>query len=490
MSSSSSDDDFYDAKSDISEEFEQPPQPSVRQQPQPSKQPTPAAFTISTAIRGDSDDAEGIIAAISRHQSETDVIHLHGARSRAVSAARVLHTSAAGARQARNERMAGDAFDEPKFAASSPQPRELAQTAEASMHALSAPTPVAPPRRRRTKNGDADDKSAVDHVFAEENSLPPEAGVATAYSSLASSRHESPTRRGSRKLPTDEEVLQTTTIKCLDTGVAIPLSEAERAGILNPLSIQIMARNEAHEDRQSTSTVVAASKRRFMNFFDKSVRGKDKKKLEENRNIEQATAAVIDDSVKITSSSKDTPAAVKRLQVVQELEPEAMDDDVLPGPVWTMKFTNCGRLLATAGQDQVVRVWVRKDSHDAFKKMRQDYTSKITRSRAGSQEDIFLPVPFNEYRGHTADVLDLSWSHTGNYFLLSSSMDKTVRLWHISRDECLLCFMHEDFVTAIAFHPKSVHAHSEARSAWSISLSNCSFPHSLPLPNKPSCIHT
>lgn len=33
-------------------------------------------------------------------------------------------------------------------------------------------------------------------------------------------------------------------------------------------------------------------------------------------------------------------------------------------------------------------------------------------------------------------------------------MDKTVRLWHISRKECLCCFQHSDFVTAIVFHPR------------------------------------
>ena len=42
-----------------------------------------------------------------------------------------------------------------------------------------------------------------------------------------------------------------------------------------------------------------------------------------------------------------------------------------------------------------------------------------------------------------------------NYFLLSSSMDKTVRLWHITRRECLCCFQHIDFVTALAFHPRN-----------------------------------
>ena len=33
-------------------------------------------------------------------------------------------------------------------------------------------------------------------------------------------------------------------------------------------------------------------------------------------------------------------------------------------------------------------------------------------------------------------------------------MDKTVRLWHVSRGECLCCFKHNDFVTSIQFHPK------------------------------------
>ncbi|PLB46307.1 WD40 repeat-like protein [Aspergillus steynii IBT 23096] len=33
-------------------------------------------------------------------------------------------------------------------------------------------------------------------------------------------------------------------------------------------------------------------------------------------------------------------------------------------------------------------------------------------------------------------------------------MDKTVRLWHVTRPECLCCFQHSDFVTSIQFHPR------------------------------------
>ncbi|GAB1302690.1 WD repeat-containing protein 44 [Apodemus speciosus] len=184
------------------------------------------------------------------------------------------------------------------------------------------------------------------------------------------------------------------------------------------------------------------------------------------------------------------PYDFDQIKVVQDLSGEHM------GAVWTMKFSHCGRLLASAGQDNIVRIWALKNAFDYFNNMRMKYNTEGRVSPSPSQESLsssksdtdtggslvwkknfgkkffserecvcsgtdedpddknapFRQRPFCKYKGHTADLLDLSWSK--NYFLLSSSMDKTVRLWHISRRECLCCFQHIDFVTAIAFHPR------------------------------------
>ncbi|QKX59264.1 uncharacterized protein TRUGW13939_06396 [Talaromyces rugulosus] len=121
--------------------------------------------------------------------------------------------------------------------------------------------------------------------------------------------------------------------------------------------------------------------------------------------------------------------------------------------IWAMVFSKDGKYLATAGQDKIVRVW-------AVITNAQDREAHEQEEEEGAKGDggwrltapVFKAKPIREYTGHTGSVLDLSWSK--NNFLLSSSMDRTVRLWHISRSECLCCFKHSDFVTSIQFHPR------------------------------------
>jgi len=168
------------------------------------------------------------------------------------------------------------------------------------------------------------------------------------------------------------------------------------------------------------------------------------------------------------SNSHKGPYEFDTLQCVQEMHGEHL------GPIWCMKFSPCGRLLATAGQDRILRIWVLKSAFNYFQDMRSRCNADNKASPTPSQESLvsqhsaedpvtmaykdsdprspFVERPFCTYSAHTSDLLDVSWSK--NYFILSSSMDKTVRLWHISRKECLCCFQHIDFVTAIAFHPR------------------------------------
>ncbi|PGH19426.1 hypothetical protein AJ80_03926 [Polytolypa hystricis UAMH7299] len=120
--------------------------------------------------------------------------------------------------------------------------------------------------------------------------------------------------------------------------------------------------------------------------------------------------------------------------------------------IWALEFSKDGKFVAAAGKDAVVRVWAviatREDrqAHEIEEDARDD--QPYIRLSA----PVFKSQPVREYEGHTASVVDLSWSK--NNFLLSTSMDKTVRLWHLTRNECLCCFQHSDFVTSIEFHPR------------------------------------
>eukprot|EP00127_Corallochytrium_limacisporum_P006888 Clim_evm3s237 gene=Clim_evmTU3s237 len=172
------------------------------------------------------------------------------------------------------------------------------------------------------------------------------------------------------------------------------------------------------------------------------------------------------------------------------------------GSIYCMEFSPCGRMLATAGEDGLVKVWVlhafqehiaalcelTDDDIDYIRRdveMYQDDRSSTTfddwmtnygsntslngvgggsvPSSAGTQPgknsqlngklaiSLFNRIPLRNYTGHTDQIVTLSWYNS--YFLLTGSVDRTVRLWHISRDECLLTFQHPDAIVSVAFDP-------------------------------------
>ncbi|UKZ78940.1 hypothetical protein TrVFT333_006687 [Trichoderma virens FT-333] len=123
--------------------------------------------------------------------------------------------------------------------------------------------------------------------------------------------------------------------------------------------------------------------------------------------------------------------------------------------IWAAEFSIDGRYLAVAGKDQIVRVFAvlsteeERKAHEEEEEAERDAQGKSRGERLSAP--VFRNKPVREFEAHTGEVLALCWSK--NNFLLSTSMDKTVRLWHVSRQECLATFTHHDLVTSIAFHP-------------------------------------
>lgn len=124
--------------------------------------------------------------------------------------------------------------------------------------------------------------------------------------------------------------------------------------------------------------------------------------------------------------------------------------------ILVMEWSRDGRYLATAGRDQIIKIWKVVSSPLAKLENERKVSESVTH-RTKSKEKMFenAPVfhqnPVMEFRGHSNTILSLDWSK--NNFLISGGMDRTARLWHVDRSECLQTFKHSDFVTTVNFHP-------------------------------------
>ncbi|OIV98639.1 hypothetical protein TanjilG_12762 [Lupinus angustifolius] len=183
------------------------------------------------------------------------------------------------------------------------------------------------------------------------------------------------------------------------------------------------------------------------------------------------------DWVRVRQSGK-SQKELSALHLCQELQAHE-------GCIWTIKFSLDGHFLASAGEDKVIHVWEVQECEVLSLKQEEGNLTPIHPSLLSSMEREAPPLssekkkkgkfgskrgntipdyvhvpetvfslserPYCSFVGHQDEVLDLSWSKS--QLLLSSSMDKTVRLWDLETKTCLKFFAHNDYVTCIHFNP-------------------------------------
>uniref|UniRef100_A0A0E0PBV2 Uncharacterized protein n=1 Tax=Oryza rufipogon TaxID=4529 RepID=A0A0E0PBV2_ORYRU len=222
-------------------------------------------------------------------------------------------------------------------------------------------------------------------------------------------------------------------------------------------------------------------------------RSSDEKDTSSEKGGRRSSSAT-DDSQESASAVRRGPERVKVRQygkTCKELSGLFMNQDIQAhnGSIWSIKFSHDGRYLASAGEDCVIHVWEvselerKREGNGVCNQLvavvcngspepilalasvdgscwEKKHRARILETRKSASSDrLMFPEhvfalsekPVKTFEGHSEDVLDLCWSKS--QYLLSSSMDKTVKLWHMSRTSCLKTFSHSDYVTCIQFNP-------------------------------------
>ncbi|WJX48170.1 hypothetical protein P8452_34772 [Trifolium repens] len=285
-------------------------------------------------------------------------------------------------------------------------------------------------------------------------------------------------------------------IKNLDDGTQYVVDKLDQDGTLNTLRVlgsnQLISLDEFHKNIGPSSFV-----RRHLQRDAESTRllSVAKKKMKKGwlSKLDSIACFYHNQEFDETCCNKDLDSRIHKVRVqphkkrIKELSSLYAEQEFKAhkGVILTMKFSLDGKYLASGGEDGIVRVWkvvedersnelniLDNDPSNIYFKMNQFTgcvapldvdkeklvkTEKLKRSSASTCVVIppktfrILAKPLHEFQGHNDDILDLAWSKSG--FLLSSSVDKTVRLWQVGINKCLRVFSHNNYVTCVNFNP-------------------------------------
>lgn len=282
-------------------------------------------------------------------------------------------------------------------------------------------------------------------------------------------------------------------LKELHSGRELTLEEFESSLGLSPVVQEVMKRERVSDDIDLPVGIDARNEKKKRAWFKSiigfvnSSRGKGIYKSDSNGRVTSTEKSGRRSSSESNDSREASLQLAKRVKVhahkksTKEFADLYLRQEIQAhqGAIWTMKFNFDGSLLATAGQDKVVLVWEVLDHDNLARSPSSNFGLSCSvveargvggllqchnhskgsakgppvRTAALSSNCPFLlsERPKCVFNGHVEDVLDLSWSNS--QFLLSSSMDKTVRLWNVMTGECSRVFAHNDYVTCIHFNP-------------------------------------
>ncbi|KAL8141358.1 hypothetical protein V2J09_007379 [Rumex salicifolius] len=301
-------------------------------------------------------------------------------------------------------------------------------------------------------------------------------------------------------------------VREVGTGRQLTIEEFEMCVGNSPIVQELMRRHNVEEQAKDNMDANAsgngengAKSKKKVSWFKtiknvassvtghKERRGSDERDTSSEKGGRRSSSAT-DDSQDVTFHGPERVRVRQYGKSVKELSGLYKSQEIQAhnGSIWSMKFSLDGRYLASAGEDCVIHVWevVKSERKGELLMERPDDSSlsllhltngspepnsfspilgsPLERKRRGrssfsrksmSLDHIVVPdtvfglseKPVCSFQGHLDDVLDLSWSKS--QLLLSSSMDKTVRLWDLSSKICLKTFSHSDYVTCIQFNP-------------------------------------
>ncbi|KAL9277006.1 hypothetical protein ACSQ67_025426 [Phaseolus vulgaris] len=273
----------------------------------------------------------------------------------------------------------------------------------------------------------------------------------------------------------------------LQTGKQLTMEEFERTVGHSAVVTEAMRRaNVVRSNKKLSSSIsksLRLSKRRGASLL-KNIKGVASGFVgEREREAPSPASAVVEakeknEWVRVRQTGK-SQKELSALHLCQEFQAHE-------GCVWTLKFSLDGRYLASAGEDKVIHVWEVQECEVMSMKPEEGNLTPIHPSLLSSAERSETPPlsadkkkkgkngskrgdsipdyvqvpetvftlserPYCSFTGHLDEVLDLSWSKS--QVLLSSSMDKTVRLWDLETKSCLKFFAHNDYVTCVQFNP-------------------------------------